>query len=173
MDRTRRPAALLATRASRSARALVPAILIAAGINASGTSAHTVDVKAIARAPEQSRAGGSWTRRPGGTANSEGSSVDLRAFPPGPGRDRFVARCGVCHTPRFVIGKRYDRPGWERIIERMIRFGADVPAPDYQVIATYLSSHFRQGRGSDLRRPGRELPGGHGGNLGSRPRRPR
>lgn len=132
MDGLYRATALFAAWMKQVRVLMSAALLLAIGTSGSGTSAQAPSAGDVLRVD-----------RPGTVLGSRRYRTGLAAFPPGPGRDRFVARCGVCHTPRFVLGKRYDRPGWERIIDRMIRFGADVPAQDYPVIATYLSSHFR------------------------------
>jgi hypothetical protein len=129
MDRLGRPTAFSLV----FIRALTPAaLLLAIGTSASGTSAQA---PFTGSAPQ--------VDRPATVRDSRRPRTGLAAFPPGPGRDRFVARCGVCHSPRFVLGKRYDRQGWERTMDRMIRFGARISHEDYAVIATYLGSRIR------------------------------
>src|SRR5437588_1232457 len=45
---------------------------------------------------------------------------DEPAFPPGPGRDEFVAACVVCHSPRYItMQPRFSRNTWLGEVNKM------------------------------------------------------
>ena len=91
-----------------------------------------------------------------GTANME-STLDSKAdnpvhtivmphdeppFPPGPGRDEFVAACVVCHSPRYItMQPRFSHATWLSEVNKMKDvYGAHISDEQAQRITDYLVS---------------------------------
>ena len=75
--------------------------------------------------------------------------------------ERMEAACtGSCHGPSLIAQQRLDRAGWAREVEKMIAWGAEVPAAEKESLIDYLSSLFTTSRP----RPNssRALPAGRG-----------
>jgi mono/diheme cytochrome c family protein len=68
------------------------------------------------------------------------TSLPSPDFPEGPGRDRFLAVCGRCHSPRFVLRRPYGEDQWVKVIHRMNGHGAKVSPEDRSEILGYLLS---------------------------------
>ena len=65
---------------------------------------------------------------------------DEPAFPPGPGRDEFVAACVVCHSPRYItMQPRFPRATWLSEVKKMQdTYGAHISDEQALKIAAYL-----------------------------------
>jgi len=63
-------------------------------------------------------------------------------FPPGPGRDEFVAACVVCHSPRYItMQPRFSRTTWLSEVDKMKNvYGAHISDEQVQKITDYLVS---------------------------------
>jgi mono/diheme cytochrome c family protein len=61
-------------------------------------------------------------------------------FPPGPGRDEFVAACVVCHSPRYItMQPRFPRATWLSEVKKMQdTYGAHISDEQAVKIADYL-----------------------------------
>jgi hypothetical protein len=84
--------------------------------------------------------------------------------PPGQMAQRMEATCtGYCHGPGLIAQQRLDRDGWTREVDKMIRWGAQVPAPEKDALINYLTSLFNSSRP----RPNtsKVLPEGTGKNV--------
>jgi sulfite oxidase len=77
--------------------------------------------------------------------------VEVGATPPGAPAVRasipeFPAKtkaaCIGCHGEDIIAGQRLTRGQWEREVDKMIRWGAKVPAEDRGEILDFLSRHF-------------------------------
>jgi hypothetical protein len=79
-------------------------------------------------------------------------------------RERMEAACtGSCHGPSLIAQQRLDRAGWTREVEKMIAWGAEVPAAEKESLINYLSSLFTPSRP----RPNssKALPAGRGKDV--------
>src|SRR5437667_8451426 len=75
---------------------------------------------------------------------------DEPAFPPGPGRDEFVAACVVCHSPRYItMQPRFSRSTWLIEVNKMKDvYGAHISDEQALKITDYLFSiNGKAGRG--------------------------
>jgi hypothetical protein len=64
-------------------------------------------------------------------------------LPQTPGWDVVVGRCVPCHSLEIAVQQRQGPIGWAEIVDRMIRYGAPIPAEDRQLVLDYLVRHFR------------------------------
>jgi len=64
------------------------------------------------------------------------------ALPSGPGRELVAERCLSCHEADLITQQRLGRAGWEREVDKMIRWGAEAGAPERQAMIDYLAAHF-------------------------------
>jgi hypothetical protein len=75
-------------------------------------------------------------------------------------RERMEAACTAsCHGPSLIAQQRLDRAGWAREVEKMIAWGAKVPAAEKESLIDYLSSLFTPSRplpNSSKAQPGRQ-----------------
>jgi mono/diheme cytochrome c family protein len=67
---------------------------------------------------------------------------DEPAFPPGPGRDEFVAACVVCHSPRYItMQPRFSQTTWLSEVKKMKDvYGAHISDQQVLNITDYLVS---------------------------------
>lgn len=66
---------------------------------------------------------------------------------PAPMAQRMEASCtGYCHGPSLIAQQRLDRDGWTREVEKMIRWGAEVPPAEKAALINYLTSLFNASR---------------------------
>jgi len=67
---------------------------------------------------------------------------DEPVFPPGPGRDEFVAACVVCHSPRYItMQPRFSQATWLSEVKKMKDvYGAHISDEQVLRIADYLVS---------------------------------
>lgn len=63
-------------------------------------------------------------------------------FPPGPGRELFIARCTVCHSLRYVtMQPDFPQKVWGKEVAKMINtFGAHISSEEAKQITEYLST---------------------------------
>jgi cytochrome c5 len=64
------------------------------------------------------------------------------ALPSGPGRELVAERCLSCHEADLITQQRLGRAGWEREVDKMIRWGAAANASERQAMIDYLAAHF-------------------------------
>lgn len=67
---------------------------------------------------------------------------DEADFPPGKGRDLFIARCNVCHSLRYVtMQPDFPEATWAKEVDKMIKtFGAHISEPEAKEIIEYLTA---------------------------------
>ena len=73
-------------------------------------------------------------------------------FAPEPAASHIVATAGseatykraclVCHEDDLIEAQRLSREGWTREIDKMIRWGAAVPAADKDALVDYLAARY-------------------------------
>ena len=59
----------------------------------------------------------------------------------------LVMRCVMCHSVEIAVQQRFGPEGWSDTLDRMIKYGAPIPAEDKQRLMTYLLRHFRDPAG--------------------------
>jgi mono/diheme cytochrome c family protein len=80
----------------------------------------------------------------GVTETDTGKSIDLPHyvpdFPPGPGQELFMNRCGVCHSLRYVtMQPDFPRKTWSKEVDKMIHtYGAHITKEEAEQITEYL-----------------------------------
>lgn len=80
----------------------------------------------------------------GVTTTVNGKSIDLPHyvpdFPPGPGQELFMNRCGVCHSLRYVtMQPDFSRKTWTKEVDKMIHtYGAHITKEEADQITEYL-----------------------------------
>ena len=58
------------------------------------------------------------------------------------GEATFKSACLTCHGTDLVDQQRLSRAGWVREVEKMMRWGADVPAADKDALVSYLAARY-------------------------------
>lgn len=71
--------------------------------------------------------------------------TQLRQLPPGPGKAQVEAACYQCHAADLLAQQRLTEKQWTASVEKMIRWGANVPPADKDLIVRYLARHFGPG----------------------------
>jgi hypothetical protein len=76
---------------------------------------------------------------------------------------RMAACTASCHGSSIIAQQRLDREGWRREIEKMIGWGAEVPAAEKDAFINYLAASFNSSRP----RPnsGKTIPEGRGSEV--------
>jgi len=59
----------------------------------------------------------------------------------------LVMRCVMCHSVEIAVQQRLGPEGWSDTLDRMIKYGAPIPAEDKQRLMAYLLRHFRDPAG--------------------------
>ena len=62
------------------------------------------------------------------------------------GRTVLRAKCLACHEADIIEQQRLSRSGWTREVDKMIRWGADVPADEKDPLLDFLSSQYSPNR---------------------------
>lgn len=70
------------------------------------------------------------------------AGVERANLPAAPGSAAVEARCLTCHGVDIIRGQRLSKPGWEREVEKMIGWGAQLGGTERNDIIEYLSAHF-------------------------------
>ena len=81
-------------------------------------------------------------------------------IPAGDGSDTLRASCLACHGTALITQQRLSREAWSRELDKMVSWGAVVPADQRSGLLTYLASHF-----GDEPVPERDLQSSDGGAL--------
>jgi cytochrome c5 len=72
-----------------------------------------------------------------------GARAGAQTLPDGAGKEVVQARCLTCHEADLIVEQRLTRTGWERSVDKMVRWGAVVGADQREPLVTYLAAHFR------------------------------
>lgn len=62
------------------------------------------------------------------------------------GKASIDQRCLGCHQADLIEQQRLDRAGWGRELDKMVRWGATVPAGERDAMVSYLSTRFGRSR---------------------------
>ena len=60
--------------------------------------------------------------------------------------ERMASCTASCHGPSLIAQQRLDRNAWSREIDKMIGWGAVVPAAEKDVFINYLAASFNSSR---------------------------
>lgn len=60
----------------------------------------------------------------------------------GHGRDVLQVRCLACHDADLIVQQRLARQAWVREVDKMVAWGAFVPAEDREALVDYLAASF-------------------------------
>lgn len=83
---------------------------------------------------------------------------------PQSGAEKLDRYClGMCHSATLIAQQRLDRAGWTREVDKMIRWGASVPASDKEALIDYLAQAFHSSR--PLPNTAKSLPEGKGADI--------
>jgi cytochrome c5 len=63
-------------------------------------------------------------------------------LPAGPGAEVLKARCLSCHESDIITSQKLSLAGWTNSVAKMIRWGAQVPAEERDVLQAYLAAHY-------------------------------
>jgi len=63
-------------------------------------------------------------------------------LPDGDGRDIATDRCLICHGAEPILQQRLPRDKWVGEVDKMIRWGAEVPADSKDKLVDYLARNF-------------------------------
>ena len=66
----------------------------------------------------------------------------FKELPAGPGKAETEAACYACHSADLLAQQRLTEKQWTAAVEKMVRWGADVPEKSKTPIIDYLSRHF-------------------------------
>ncbi len=61
-------------------------------------------------------------------------------LPAGKGEEVARAKCLTCHGADLMRQQRLTRTGWEREVDKMVRWGATVTEPDRGILLEYLAA---------------------------------
>jgi cytochrome c553 len=74
-------------------------------------------------------------------SQTQATGVESVNRPEAPGSQAVEARCVTCHALDIIRGQRLSKPGWEREVEKMIGWGAQLSAAERRDIIEYLSAY--------------------------------
>ena len=64
-------------------------------------------------------------------------------LPAGPGRELVAEKCAACHNLNRATGTRYNRAGWEEVVQMMVRsFSAPLTQEEAATAVNYLAANF-------------------------------
>ncbi|HYH07756.1 MAG TPA: hypothetical protein VEK11_11935 [Thermoanaerobaculia bacterium] len=64
----------------------------------------------------------------------------FKELPPGQGKAEVEAACYACHASDLLAQQRLTEKQWTASVEKMVRWGANVP--DKEVVVRYLARNF-------------------------------
>lgn len=68
--------------------------------------------------------------------------TQFQQLPPGTAKADVEAACYTCHSADLLVQQRLTEKQWTATVEKMMRWGADVPAAKKDPIIEYLSKNF-------------------------------
>jgi cytochrome c5 len=68
--------------------------------------------------------------------------TNLQQFPEGPGKATADAACLQCHSASMAAQQRLTEKQWTASVEKMVRWGAAVPADRKNELVAYLVANF-------------------------------
>ncbi len=79
--------------------------------------------------------------KPGEIAPPE-LGTTLAPLPPGPGKALAQKDCLRCHSSDILRQQRLTEKQWTAVVDKMIRWGAEVPEPQKAALIAYLVRRF-------------------------------
>jgi hypothetical protein len=73
------------------------------------------------------------------------AGTQFRPLPEGPGKTETEAACYACHSAELLVQQRLTEKQWTATVEKMMRWGAEVPPAAKQPIIDYLSRRYGPG----------------------------
>jgi hypothetical protein len=71
------------------------------------------------------------------------TSATLKAgLPAGAMQQKATTACLECHEARIILQQRLNKAAWTKEVDKMIKWGAVVDAPDRDALIDYLSTNF-------------------------------
>ena len=68
--------------------------------------------------------------------------TQFKQLPPGTGKAEVEAACLQCHAADLLAQQRLSEKQWTASVEKMVRWGANVPEGDRSAIVAYLARHY-------------------------------
>lgn len=68
--------------------------------------------------------------------------TQFKQLPAGTGQAQVEAACYECHSADLLAQQRLTEKQWTAAVEKMIRWGANVPPDQKTVVIAYLAKHF-------------------------------
>lgn len=68
--------------------------------------------------------------------------TQFKQLPAGTGKAQVEAACYACHSADLLVQQRLTEKQWTATVEKMTRWGANVPPEAKQPIIDYLARHF-------------------------------
>ncbi len=68
--------------------------------------------------------------------------TQFKQLPEGKGKAEVEAACLACHSADLLAQQRLSEKQWTAGVEKMVRWGADVPTDRKDVVIAYLARHF-------------------------------
>jgi cytochrome c5 len=75
------------------------------------------------------------------TAPNAGS-INMALLPADPGRALVIRTCVVCHPVELVVSKKRTIETWDRLISKMVDYGAKADDDQQIAILTYFAKYF-------------------------------
>jgi hypothetical protein len=69
-------------------------------------------------------------------------SAARQDLPQGKGVEIARDKCLSCHESDLIISQRLSRQGWTREVDKMVRWGANVPEAEKEALIDYLAAKF-------------------------------
>lgn len=66
----------------------------------------------------------------------------FKSLPNGTGKAQTEAACYTCHSADLLVQQRLTEKQWTAAVEKMMRWGAEVPDAEKAKIIAYLAKHF-------------------------------
>ena len=66
----------------------------------------------------------------------------LANFPDGDGKDLATASCLACHSADIPRQQRLTEKQWTAVVDKMVRWGTEVPEDRKAALVSYLAAHF-------------------------------
>ncbi len=70
------------------------------------------------------------------------ASINLALLPEDPGRALVIRTCVVCHPVELVVNKKRTIETWDRLISKMVDYGAKADDDQQVAILTYFAKYF-------------------------------
>ena len=71
--------------------------------------------------------------------------TQFHTLPGGKGKTETEGACFRCHSADMLMQQRLTEKQWTATVEKMMRWGANVPEKDKPAVIAYLAGHFGPG----------------------------